>query len=286
MSEFNPETANLQELEAELERVLGDPDQPIQPVDTIVDTGPTPPQTEESQPEAIKTEPTEEAKSEQPKADEPDLDHEMRSAREQEWEARAKHWEQIAGRHGSELGALRKVVAELQVRTSQPAQPADEFQQQDATPPSPKPATEDPFRLWALRQAAVEGYQAFQSAHPDAKEYGDGIKKYLEDSGYNAESILVANDPGYAQQEVSRVFTEAYWKVKADAQAARAAELREKKATQTAALRSAKEKAATSATASTPAPRPVEKDIKDMSIAELESALDKETGGTWRGNWR
>jgi hypothetical protein len=240
------------------------------------------------EPEPAPTEPVEETPAEtpapppdEPKVEDPapveDLDLELRKAQEAEFEARAKHWEQVAGRHGSEIGTLRKTITDLQARLTQPAQEDGGYQDQPA--PTPQATSDDPVRQWALQQAIHAATYQFGAAHPDANEMEAEIGQYLKNSGLGPLSDMT--DPNAVQVEAQRRLDEAYWNVRAGREAARRAELTTKKAAQVAGLTAAKQRAATSGAGAPAPPRPVAKTPTEMSLAEMEAELKALTGGKW-----
>jgi hypothetical protein len=275
VDDFAPEPASLDEIEAALAQAIK------------ADTGPT----VQPEPEPAPTEPVEEtpAVTDPPLAVEPevpaeppaeDLDLELRKAQEAKFEASAKHWEQVAGRHGSEIGLLRKTISDLQARITQPEQDADGGYVDPPAQREPSTAP-DALRLWANQQAINAAAAEFAAAHPDAETMHAEVGGYLQASGFDAKALMASSDPLAVQTEARRALGEAYWHARSAKEAARISELQTKKAAQVAGLEAAKKRAAVSATASAPAPRTVQKSVDEMDVKELASALDKETGGKW-----
>jgi hypothetical protein len=276
MSEINPATASVDDLDAAID-ALGRGESVNLVDETSVPQEPPPPEPPPVQEPPPAPEPTPEPEV----PAEPDLDQELLRAREAELEARAKHWEGIAGRHGSELGQLRKALQELQARVARPEQSEGAFEQDPPAPPVPS-RQDEAFKSWAIQQAAAAGEMEFRAAHPDAREYEADMKDYLVKSGFDAQSILLANDPAAAQRDVNRTFTDAYWAVKATRESARVAELRTKKAAQMASLEEAKRRASTTAAATPPTPPVKAKTIDEMSESELDAEI-KKLVPEWRG---
>ena len=109
------------------------------------------------------------------------------------------------------------------------------------------------------------------------------MTSYLTEIGYDASKALLTDDPNEAQREAERVLSEAYGAISTRRAAARVAELREKKAAQTARLEESKKRAAVSSSGSQSAPTPAKKATKDLTEAELSAELDRLTGGLWKG---
>lgn len=194
-----------------------------------------------------------------------------------EMEARAQHYERLAGSHAGKLGYLEKRLSNLE---SQPVR--REYEDVEATPQPPQSTpSDDGYKAWVIAQAVASGVQDFWREHPDTVDLQDGIKQYLEQTGYDPKSILESNDPLRAQRESKRVLEEAYFAARADKEAVRRTELQQKRADQIKNLEQLKKKAAPSASGHAPPPKPTQKSPNEMTREELDAALLEATGGRW-----
>lgn len=220
-----------------------------------------------------------EAQAEEPK--EPDYDKEHMQSMLAEFEARAKHWEQVAGRHGGEIGFLKQKLASMSQPRPQSSDQEFEAEEPSETVRQPQTRSDDTLKSWAVKRAAQDALAAFHQKHSDAQEALPKVAEYLQKIGYRPDDILYADDPATAERETTRVLEEAYWAVRADVEAARRAELAAQRAEQTAKAAEAKKKAAVSASGAMPPKKPQGKKLEDMTLEELEAAIQKETGGRW-----
>ena len=275
MSEFNPNQLSDDDLEKALSQ--GDDFVPPSP-----EGEPThPPETDT--PQTDEAEPTEAPTPDEPKQAESEADLEAERLRllSEELEAKAKHWESVAGRNAGELGFIKS-----QLKTIQAAQLA--AQQGDYIPSEPGNGSTQPsaptrngLAEWAVQQAVTQTVSGFESSHPDTAEMQAQMVEYIKTSGYDMQAVLAMDNPIDAQREIGRALEEAYWHTKAAVTSARRAELSAKReAIQTQAATN-KMKASVSATASTPPPKPKAKTQDEMSDAELEAEMVRAMNGRW-----
>ena len=203
---------------------------------------------------AQETEPVAEEAPAEP-AKEPEADYETQQARllREELEARAKHWESVAGRNAGKLGWLEGQIRAMQA--AQAAQQVDDNGEQIERPPAPAP-TRDGLAEWAVQQAVQQAVGAFEASHPDVQELSEKMTERIKASGYDLQSVLALNNPIEAQREISRALDEAYWHTKAEVTATRRAELTAKREAIQSQAAANKLKASVSATASVPPPKP------------------------------
>lgn len=225
--------------------------------------------------------PVEEAAPEVPAA-EPEVDTEAERLRllSEEMEARAKHWESVAGRNAGELGFIKSQLKAIQAAQAS-AQEGD-YVQSEPVPGSTQPTPErDGLAAWAVQQAVQQSIGGFEASHPDVTEIQDKMVEYIKTSGYDMQNVLNLTNPIDAQREMSRALEEAYWHTKASVTAARRMELSVKReAIQTKAATN-KMKASVSATASAPPPKPKAKSQEEMTDAELEAEMARVMNGRW-----
>lgn len=255
----------------------------------ILDAGPsqeeTPPPPPTPEPVAVQ----EEAKSPvadpaaEPEAAKPesDLEREILESRMTELEARARHWESVAGKNGGEVGHLRKMVESFREQQAKAEQNGEPGFEPEPVRPTPRPG-KDAFEAWAITEASNQAAARFEMQHPDSKDLGNEIRDYLVAQKYDGASIATANDPIEAATEATRVLTEAYWHVRAQKEAARRAELTTKRADQTKLAEDARKKAAISGSGGTPPPKPRDKTFDEMDPKEIGSWLDREMAGRWK----
>lgn len=273
MSDFDPTQMSDEELEAALSQggdfvppvPAGEPEPPKEET----------PEEPESQPEAeVAAEPEATEKVE-------DVEAERLRLLTEELNARAKHWESVAGRNAGELGFIKSQLKAIQDAQRQPR--AEDYQEaSDTQVPTQAPAPRrDGLAEWAVQQAVAQTVGAFESSHPDVKDVQDQMTEYIKNSGYDMRNVLQMDNPVEAQREVSRALEEAYWHSKAAVNAARRTELEAKReAIQTKAAAN-KLKASVSATASAPPPKPKSKTQAEMTDKELEEEMVRVMGGRW-----
>lgn len=225
----------------------------------------------------------------EPAAAEPDPDAEALQARERELEARIKHFESVNGRLGGELGFLKQQIQRMMSgQQAAPPRERDNGEYADEAPeprraqlpPQDAPRT-DRHALWNIKQALAMAGNQFRSSHPDYAGHETELVDYLQTRGYDPVQVLMSDDPSEVYDRALRLQEEHYWHVRATAEATRRAELLQKKADQSAAVTEAKKKASVTASGSAPPPKPKAKTMEEMSDAELEEALQRETGGRW-----
>jgi len=279
MAEQRPlEDLGLDELEAMLEKPeVPSPEEEAEPEPAEPSESEAPP---EQEPEGeAKPEPAQEEQKPEPSED---LDAEILRARLEAAEAAAKKWEQVAGRHGGELGFLKNRMREIEGRIQtlrseqEPIEPSDLPQPDAPRTPSPGPRT-DPLATWAVNQAIAQASADFMRTHPDMGDMKDDFEQYLKNSNYNAADLIGANDPIWAASETNRLLEEAYWNAKQAFKQRVASALEKRKADQVPRLDQAKRKAAISASGAAPAPKPQVKPLSDMSLEELEKELKRLT---------
>lgn len=221
--------------------------------------------------------PTPEAAPEPVKAEEPapveeDLDAKIRDTRIEEYEAKAKHWESVAGKHAGELGFLRGEIKQL--RDAQLRAPEADSHAYDERPAPAPPARVDSVTQWAVQKSVEEATGKFLSGHPDYDtEMHKEMAEYLQKSGYDPKAVMESADPVWAAREAERALEEAYWHSKARRTAAVRADLETRRATQTAKAKDAKVQAAVSGSGGSAPPATPEKPVAEMSVAELEKRL-------------
>lgn len=270
MAEFDPNHMS----DEDLERAMNQGADFVRP-----ESEPTPEPESPVEPEPEAT--TEEVVPETP-APEPEVDTEAERLRllSEELEARAKHWESVAGRNAGELGFIKSQLKAIQAAQASaqggdyvPSEP-----EQGSTPPVPQ---RDGLAEWAVQQAVQQSVSGFEASHPDVTEIQDKMVEYIRTSGYDMQSVLSMTNPIDAQREMNRALEEAYWHTKAAVVATRRAELSVKReAIQTKAATN-KMKASVSATASAPPPKPKAKTQDEMTDAELEAEMVRVQGGRW-----
>ncbi len=272
MSGFDPNALSDEDLEKALDK--GDDFQP--PVEGEPEAVPEPEQLEEAVAEEAAPEETP-----APEPEEPTEDPEAERLRllSEEMEARAKHWESVAGRNAGELGYIKQ-----QLRAIQDAQRAAsgeyEAAEPDRTAPPPPPQR-DGVSEWAVQQAVTQTVNGFEASHADIAEMQGAMVDYITKSGYDMKQVLSMDNPVAAQREIARALEEAYWHTKASVTATRRAELETKReAIQVDAAKN-KLKAGVSASASTPPPKPKQKTQNEMTDEEIEAEMLRATGGRW-----
>jgi len=268
MADFDPATMSDEELEQALNK--GQDFTPPEP-----EPEPVPETPAEPEPEAP-TEPTPEP------TPEPEADPEAEKFRllSEELEARAKHWESVAGRNAGELGFIKSQLKAIQAAQIQ-------AQSGDYVPSEPQPGStqaapgRDGLAEWAVQQAVQQAVGGFEASHPDVTEIQDKMVEYIKASGYDMQNVLGLSNPIDAQREMHRALEEAYWHTKASVTSARRAELIGKReAIQTKAATN-KMKASVSATASAPPPKPLAKTRDEMTDSELEAEMVRVLNGRW-----
>jgi len=229
-------------------------------------------------------EPTEQVAA--PDTDEPapelSIEDQIRKTLIDEAEARAKHFESVAGRNAGELGFVRKQLEALRQQlaaASQPAAPTvDEYGAevtQAQAPQQPTPRALDAISSWAVSQAVRNSAAEFQSQHQDFSELSSDISQYLKDKQYDASSLLESNDPLYAAREATRALDEAYWHARGQHQARVRAQLEEKRADQIRNLEQAKLRGGPTQSGATPTPKPVAKTLDELTVDELREELER-----------
>jgi hypothetical protein len=273
MSEVDPNQMSDAELEAALNQ---GPDYTPAPIEAEPVPEPEPePEVEAPAPEAEKA-----AEPETPEKVE-DVEAERLRLLTEELNARAKHWESVAGRNAGELGFIKSQLRAIQ--DAQRQNVSTEYQEPSDTPvPTQVPTQQrDGVAEWAVQQAVSQTVGAFESSHPDVKDVQDQMTEYIKNSGYDLRSVLTMSNPVEAQREVSRALEEAYWHSKAAVNAARRTELEAKREAIQMKAAATKLKASVSATASAPPPKPKSKTQAEMTDAELESEMVRVMGGRW-----
>ena len=275
MSEINPDLMTDEQLEAALS-------QGVEIVPPAPEGEPPPPPEPEPPPaEPVPAEP--EKADEAPPPAEPEIDYEAERLRllTEELQAKAKHWESVAGRNAGELGFIKGQLRAIQDAQAQMRQIETDGGEPDNRPTAPAPSVPDGLAEWAVQQAVQQAVGSFESSHPDVKEVQTKMAEYINASGFDMRNVLAMNNPIEAQREVSRALEEAYWHTKAAITSARRVELEAKReAIQTKAATN-KLKASVSATASSPPPKPKAKTEAEMSDEEIEAAMVKALGGRW-----
>jgi hypothetical protein len=248
---------------------------------TVSEPGPVAEPEPAPEPAAVES-PAEEPKIEPAQEPAETLDPEDIRARLEASDARAKHWEAVAGRTGGRLGFLEQQFQKMQSAPQRPV-PIEEANGYDEAPrPQPvQPPPDDPIRAWAMQQSAIGAVSSFTGKYPDAHNHAQAMGDYVQSTGFNPESVMASGDPQAAGQQYTRILEEAYWHAKAiEADAVRVAR-QQKRAEQTSAVIEAKKRASVSATASTPPPKPRPKTPNEMTDTELEAEMIQSTGGRW-----
>jgi len=270
MADFDPTQMSDEDLERAMNQ--GADFTPPEPEPTSEPEAPVDPE-----PEA----PAEEAVPEVP-VPEPEVDTESERLRllSEELEARAKHWESVAGRNAGELGFIKSQLKAIQA--AQMAAQAGDYAPSEPAPGSTQSVPQrDGLAEWAVQQAVQQSVSGFEASHPDVTEIQDKMVEYIKTSGYDMQSVLAMSNPIDAQHEMNRALEEAYWHTKAAVVATRRAELSVKReAIQTKAATN-KMKASVSATASAPPPKPKAKTQDEMTDAELEAEMVRAMNGRW-----
>ena len=246
-----------------------------------------PPESEPTPEPEVSSEPEPEVPAEEVVPDptpppEPKLDTESERLRllSEEMEARAKHWESVAGRNAGELGFIKSQLKAIQA--AQASVQAGEYTQsepeQGSTPPPP---TRDGLAEWAVQQAVQQSVSGFEASHPDVTDIQDKMVEYIKNSGYDMQTVLSMSNPIDAQREMNRALEEAYWHTKAAVVATRRAELSVKREAIQTNSATDKMKASVSATASAPPPKPKAKTQDEMTDSELEDEMVRAMNGRW-----
>jgi hypothetical protein len=220
------------------------------------------------------------AAPEEPAPEEPppsDLD--ILRAEMEELKAKAKHWEEVAGRNGGRVGWLERQIGEFaKARAAAPEEASYEESREPSAPAAPRT---DDFALWAVKKAAQSARDQFIAAHPDYAPHLPELANYLQAIGYDGQSVLATNNPEYVETEFTRVFREHKSSVDA-VQAAKNKELLlERRADSTRRLQEAKTKATVSGSGGTPPPKLRPKTFNEMTLEELDAAMQQSTGGRW-----
>lgn len=278
MSEFNPNQLSDEDLEKALnlgEEFVPPTQEPAGEFEVPVeDTVPEPEVAQPAEPEKVEEKPPVEV--------EEDVETQRVRLLTDELEARAKHWESVAGRNAGELGFIRNQLKALQDAQNRPRQEVEYQEQSDAPAPTQAPApTRDGLAEWAVQQAVQQAVGAFENSHPDVKDLNDQMTEYIKGSGYNLANVMQMNNPIEAQREVARALEEAYWHSKAAVNATRRAELEAKREAIQVKAAANKLKASVSGTAATPPPKPKSKTVDEMTDAELEAEMVRSVGGRW-----
>ena len=268
-----PEDMTLEELEAALDRTGLPQPEPVEPEASAEPAEPA----HEPTPDAPPQETPAETKAEEV------TDQDIIDARIAEMESRAKHFEQVAGKHAGEVGFLKQRLTELQQRlAAPPSEEAGMYSEPSARPEPAVPApTSDAVASWVVQQAVAQAAAEFTNSHSDFGQLQGDIMGYIQASGYDPTTVIAANDPLVAARETKRMLEESYWHVRAQKDAARKVELTEKRATMKAAAIAAKQAASPSGSGATPPPKPKDKSMNEMSVEELDAALQRETRGLW-----
>jgi len=253
------------------------------------------PEVVDDEPQDTEAEPVEAAAEETPgqpveaEAGEPDaeptIEEQIRKTLVDEAEARAKHFESVAGRNAGELGFVKKQLTELQQQLAAALQPtpatSDDPYAETPAPvarqPTQSPRQPDQISLWATTQAVKSAASEFYSAHADCSELSSAMSQYLTDKQYDAASLLESNDPVYAARETARALDEAYWHARGQHQATVRTQLEAKRADQIRGLQKAKMRGGPTQSGATPTPRPVAKTLDEKSVDELREELERLT---------
>lgn len=242
---------------------------------------PGPESVEETEaPESEKEPETVQAK--EPETETVDLDAEILKAKLEALEAHNKMMEaKLSGREAGERGYIKQLQAKIkQLEDARLSNSEDDDSRSYEEPEPRKPRSmqqsspTEAIGAWAVRNAVNQAASGFAARHPDMQELNDEIGGYIQNSGYNPESVLLSNDPIAAEREVTRVLEEAYWHVKAARRQSHIAELEKKRADQFRVLEDAKKKAATSGSGGTPPAPPPRKALSDLSLSELEKKMN------------
>lgn len=273
------ESMTVEQLDALLEAGEGNkapeppPEPPAEP-----EPEPTPP-AQETPPVAEPVTPETPAEPEQP----PSEMEELRALVEAERAAREadrKRLESLQGRVAGQEGFWKQKYEELQ-RTLGPdrsddtepeAEPSAVRGEGRTTPRGERPIA-DPISTWAVSVAVQQAAAAFHQSHPDTQEMAEEFKQYYASSGYDPSRILTANDPLEASRLATLALEEAYLNVKAQRQAKRYEELREKRATQFRVSEDQKRKAVISGSGGSPPPKPKPKSYGEMTADEADAEL-------------
>lgn len=256
------------------------PPEPAKEPETAPAAETTPEPPKEETPETPPAEPTIEQ-----------LDKQLFDKRLEAAEGSAKHWETIAGRHGGELGFVKKRLAEMERAMASgqfapPPAPADNGEGVYDTPePTPTPQATPPdaggpsdkVAAWAVAQALQAGYQQFLQAHPDAQTtegFAGEMEAYMQQQG-GRERLLFENDPVAAQRGAMDFLSEAYHHVSGTRRASEIQKLERRRADQISNMEQAKAQA-TISTSGSPAPEPPgPKALSDMNEDELDAILQE-----------
>ena len=280
---------SLEELEAmlespmELSKAPPDPSGEETPQSEQAETSETEqpsdePESGESEPEPVE-QPTEVEATEQ-EAPDGSYEEQIRKTLNEESEARAKHFESVAGRNAGELGFVKKQLEELKQALFRPQAQSenggDDYQDPPPAQQTTQPVQSDALTQWAMNQALKGAVEEFRGTHPDLADFSADITKHMSESQFNAQPLIESRNPMYAAQEIQRSLEEAYWHVKVRHHQGVRAGLEEKRASQIRDLRKAKISGTPTQTGATPAPRPVAD--TEPSIDELRRELERLAG--------
>lgn len=188
MADPNADLRRLEDIEAEMTR-LATPTPPLPelpaeaaPVEETKAAASEPPAVADAPPASAPTEvaPVVEAP--------PALDPEELSIRLAETEARAKHFESIAGRNAGEMGFIKRRFEELQAQIQRPA--TDEYADPQPEAPARVPQGDDKIRVWAVKQAIQNAVYAFGNERPDFTEMAGEVGQYLTAQGWDGKSVV------------------------------------------------------------------------------------------------
>lgn len=190
----------------------------------------------------------------------------------EESDARAKHFESLAGRLGGKVDHLTREFEALKTGRAAPAgDEGDPERTAEAPRQGMRPAAEAYVVSTAIRQAASD----FIDAHPDAKDQIAEVQGYMKKAGVDPRYILGAEDPARAQADYRALLEEAYWAVTAESRAKLRADAEKRSFDSTKALRDKKRAAAPASTKPTRAAAPGRtKSIREMSEKEVDAVLD------------
>lgn len=268
MSEL--EDKSVEELERMLDELASGQVKP--PEQEVSESVPVP------EPEEVPSTPEPEAAKPEEKK-ELEFDAEDLKLQLEEFAARAKHWESIAGKNAGEVGFLRQKIRELESGLKA-KQPQEEFSSELETEPRPvEPATDksiDRFSKlssWAVSDAIGKAGANFLQTNPDALEMQDQLRQYLEPRINEVRDMFSANDPAEVYKETTRLFNEAYWHAKAESLALARKQAKERRAEQFSKLKESKQAASVSGTGAIPAPPPKVKTLDEMTVQELDRRL-------------
>ena len=213
---------------------------------------------------------------------------ELRAALE-ESDARAKHFEKIAGRNAGRTDYVERELKAIRADLSKRGHTPDETRDTDSyeeDPPERAPrrtAPETPARdslvEWAIGKAMAGATQDFANAHPDFRESPEirkGVVEYVRTLREQGGSDF-GEDPVQVERGTMSVLEEAYWHTITQMRAKARQEFTVKRADQVRNMEELKRKSAISGAGGPATSIPTPPTIENMSEKDLSDLLEDMT---------